>query len=148
MSKTCCTGVCMLQMPKNCHSWPFWELYSRIMVSTDSTEHTNATSMTTGPFQYLTGTCKFFYFASLAQLGTLKPPYYNATIFGTRAIRCIYYVYGVFLLIVTVQYTEISHRHRGAHVAWWALGNVTTCHIEHLKMPFHKPSLLILSTFH
>ena len=90
----------------------------------------------------------FFILHFLAQLRTLKPPYYNAILSETRAIRCIYYVYGVFLWVVTIQYTEISHRHRGAHVAQWALGNVTTCHIGCLKMLFHGPSLSILSTYH
>ena len=90
----------------------------------------------------------FFILHFLAQLRTLKPPYYNAILSETRAIRCIYYVYSVFLTVVTIQYTEISHRCRGTHVAWWALGNVTTCHIGHLKMPFHGPSLPILSTYH
>ena len=90
----------------------------------------------------------FFILHFLAQLRTLKPPYYNAILSETRAIRCIYYVYGIFLSVVTIQYTEISHRHRGAHVARWALGNVTTCHIGCLKMLFHGPSLSILSTYH
>ena len=83
---------------------------------------------------------KFFILHFLAQLRTLKPLYYNAILSETRAIRCIYYVYSVFLLVVTIQYTEISHRHRGIHVAEWALDNVTTCHIGCLKMLFHAPS--------
>ena len=81
----------------------------------------------------------FFILHFLAQLRTLKPPYHNAILSETRAIRCIYYVYSVFLTVVTIQYTKISHRYRGTHVAWWALGNVTTCHIGINAKPFHEP---------
>ena len=81
----------------------------------------------------------FFILHFLAQLRTLKPPYCNAILSETRAIRCIYYVYSVFLTVVTIQYTEISYRRRGARVAWWALGNVTTCHIGINAKPFHEP---------
>ena len=75
----------------------------------------------------------FFTLYFLAQLRTLKPLYYNAILSETRAIICIYYAYGVFLSGVTMQYTEMSHRHRGTNVAGWALGRVTTCHIGRLK---------------
>ena len=138
----------LLSCLKSDLSWPFWELHSTITVFTDSTEHTVLFPCQLAYFNIWHAHAIFFILHFLAQLRTLKPPYCNAILSETRAIRCIYYVYSVFLTVVTIQYTEISHRRRGARVAWWALGNVTTCHIGRLKMLFHGPSLPILSTYH
>ena len=68
----------------------------------------------------------------LTMLYSLRGSLWDA---GTTSIGFSYW-----LLLYSTQ-RPISHRHNGAHVAEWTLANVTPCHVGHLKMPFHGPSL-------
>lgn len=60
-------------------------------------------------------------------------------------MRCIYYVGGIYLLVLTIGHTVVSNLGMSAHAATVHLHNVTSCHIGRPAKPFHGPSPHYLS---
>ena len=88
--------------------------------------------------QYWVLTTRFIYvcWCKSCHLRTLKPTYYNAILSETRAIRCIYYVYGIFLSVVTsdITITYLSMLCWVTNIMW---GVGMNFQIGQFKMVFH-----------